>query len=791
MKKRFLSLMLALAMIVGVLSPLTAFADNANEPPITVDKKDMVGTIDPKDLDATKPKATNLTIHKLVADEYYQGVPVDHNGGTLDLKDQLSKLGKNVKTLAGVKFTIYKIEKAEDFKTIQDAKPATKAAMETYVTAGKAALSTATGLTNGETAETDANGAVSVSLPDGNYWVIESDRPSRVTSSLAVPFAITLPLLNQVKVGNDEPGTKYMKNVHVYPKNTEKKPQMDKAFGKLDKTKDAEKLKEIDSAEYKKMLEDWKDEYGPQVEQYTRDKKTIDARVGSKVPYEVKTSLKAGQKYKVLTWSDVMTSGLKYNKDVTLTYKGTGTKNKDVTVDLASAKTESDFGFDITVKDDTVIKNINEALAKGDVEFTLKYTATLTNDAVVDLPESNNITFNPGEPKHKNDKDGVNPKDKELKVTKTWADGKTPAKGLITYILYEGTTPIASVTVTGTTTKTETKTKIQSKSLPKDVTAVLEKDTYNVTFKGLDDSKKYKVEEFADGYDPTYTAGNAVTNNVNPDRITPTPPQVVTYGKKFVKTDDTDKKVRLAGAEFKVKNGTGTAAKYLVAKSGEQVAAEQQAVKTAKEALDKAVEEYNKLEATAQNDTERAKVTAAQDAYNKAVKDAGNVYEWGDKANAITLVSDGQGRFEITGLAEGTYYLEETKAPKGFAKLTSDVQFTVNNESYTKNGDISYNNDIKVVKENAKDDTELTQDSDIKGMTFADAKAKFDADKDGKLTVKEFNDGLAKDALRVENKNLTIPQTGGIGTIIFTAIGLAIMASAVIAIKKRQATEAR
>ncbi|MDU1878261.1 MAG: LPXTG cell wall anchor domain-containing protein [Finegoldia magna] len=36
-----------------------------------------------------------------------------------------------------------------------------------------------------------------------------------------------------------------------------------------------------------------------------------------------------------------------------------------------------------------------------------------------------------------------------------------------------------------------------------------------------------------------------------------------------------------------------------------------------------------------------------------------------------------------------------------------------------------------------------------------------------------------------------MPQTGGIGTIIFTAIGLAIMASAIIAIKKRQATEAR
>ena len=724
-KKKIMSLIMALVMLVGVFSPLSALAAGK------VTKDQVEGKIESTDLQDDKPKTTNLTIHKLVADGYNEGVPVDHNGGVLD-NTKLQKLGTNVKGLAGVKFTIYKIDKAEDFAEIKNAKPATKEAMETYVTGGKASLSTATGLTNGETKATEGEeGSVSVNLPDGNYWVIESDRPSRVNSSVAVPFAITLPLLNQVKVGNDEAGTKYMKNVHVYPKNTEKKPQMDKAFGKLDQ-KD-ERLKDIDSAEYAKMLKDWKAEYGPQVDQYTRDKKTIDARVGSKVPYEVKTSLKSGQKYKILSWSDVMTSGLKYNQDVTLTYKGTGTNNEDVTVDLTNAKTESDFGFDITVKDATVIKNINAALEKGDVEFTLKYTATLTNDAVVDLPESNNITFTPSEPKHKNDKEGVNPSNKELKVTKTWAKGEVPAKALVTYILYEGTTPIASVTLKDKA--------IQSKSLPKDVTVEIEANTYNVTFKGLDDSKKYKVEEFADGYDPTYTAGNKITNNVNPDRITPTPPQVVTYGKKFVKTDDTDKKTRLAGAEFKVKNGNGTDAKYLVAKKDNQVAAEQQAVKTAKETLDKAVEAYNNLDATAQNDTERAKVTTAQEAYNKAVKEAGNVYEWGKKDDAITLVSNGQGQFEITGLAEGTYYLEETKAPKGFGKLTEDVMFTVDKDSYKANGDINYK----------KEDT-----------------------------------GTTNDAKQVINKNLTIPQTGGMGTVLFTVVGISLMAGAVIAMKKNR-----
>ena len=61
----------------------------------------------------------------------------------------------------------------------------------------------------------------------------------------------------------------------------------------------------------------------------------------------------------------------------------------------------------------------------------------------------------------------------------------------------------------------------------------------------------------------------------------------------------------------------------------------------------------------------------------------------------------------------------------------------------------------------------------------------------GAGTIDYVADSAKKDAMQITNNDVTIPQTGGIGTIIFTAIGLAIMASAIIAIKKRQATEAR
>lgn len=720
--KKLLSLILALVMMVGVFSPLTALAageDEGEKPTAnTVKKEDMVGTISSNDVQKAKPDNTTLTIHKLVADSYNGGVPVDHNGGSLT-NEQLGKLGTNVKGLSGVKFTIYKIEKEDDFKTIKEASPKTVEAMKTYVDGGKATLATATGLTNGETNATGSDGSVTVNLPDGNYWVVESERPSRVTSSLAVPFGITLPLLNQVKVGDNEAGTMYMKNVHVYPKNTEKKPEMDKYFGEP-----------VEGTESKKLTKNH--EMHPDYQKYLEKKKTIDARVGSKVPYEVKTSLKAGQTYKTLSWSDIMTTGLKYNKDLTITYKANGAAEETtVTITAPSTKTESDFGFDVVIKDEATIKAINEALAKGDVEFTLKYTATLTNDAVVDLPESNNITFTPGEPKHKNDNEPVKPTNGELAVTKTWAEGTAPEGVLVTYILFEGENPVASVTLN--------KGKIESTSLPEGFTVT--NNGYNVTFKGLDNNKQYKIEEFANGYDPEYTSANGVKNKVNPDTITPTPPQVETYGKKFVKTDDTAEKNRLAGAEFVVKNGTGEGAKYLVAKTGDQIAKEEQTVKDAKTALDNAIAAYNKLEKEKQTAEERTKIDDLQKTYNDAFKAAGNVYEWGEKDDAIVLVSDGQGRFEITGLVEGTYYLEETKAPEGFAKLTSDVPFTVNNKSYTTGGE--------------------------KAIDYVPSSNK-------------------NDAQQVENKNLTIPQTGGKGTILFTIVGIGLMAGAIVAMKKNK-----
>lgn len=84
--------------------------------------------------------------------------------------------------------------------------------------------------------------------------------------------------------------------------------------------------------------------------------------------------------------------------------------------------------------------------------------------------------------------------------------------------------------------------------------------------------------------------------------------------------------------------------------------------------------------------------------------------------------------------------MEETKAPEGFAKL-GDVKFEVGAGSWNQ-GEFNY---LKDVQKN--------------------------------------------DATKVVNKKITIPQTGGIGTIIFAVAGAAIMGIAVYAYVKNNKDE--
>lgn len=205
--KKLLSLILTLVMIIGVVAPLSAYAaiqDNAPK-----------GTIAKGDYQKTKPEGkTKVTVHKLQADSYK--VPENgfgHNGGKLD-QNQLDSLGTNVKELDGVTFTYYKLKDAaqlELFKKTPKQYDTTEKVEEVADVTKVGTITTA----NGQGAEVD--------LDEGYYWFVESGKPTTVSSSIAVPFGISIPVMNQTEIVDGETlypaGTVYLNKVHVYPKN--------------------------------------------------------------------------------------------------------------------------------------------------------------------------------------------------------------------------------------------------------------------------------------------------------------------------------------------------------------------------------------------------------------------------------------------------------------------------------------------------------------------------------------------------------------------------------------------
>lgn len=127
-----------------------------------------------------------------------------------------------------------------------------------------------------------------------------------------------------------------------------------------------------------------------------------------------------------------------------------------------------------------------------------------------------------------------------------------------------------------------------------------------------------------------------------------------------------------------------------------------------------------------------------------------------DASSTTTAVEADGGQLKIYGLAEGTYYIKETKAPDGYNLLT-DV--------------------ITVEVKCAEPTGEITDGSEVCEWTYEVVNSITGVTKtDNQITV-------------VNNAGSMLPSTGGIGTTIFVVVGLALMAGAgVLFIVKRKVT---
>ncbi|OXZ36321.1 pilin N-terminal domain-containing protein [Finegoldia magna] len=709
MKKRFLSLIIALAMMVGVFTPLIASAAEATET---------------KSVTVHKILLTKAALDKHDKNKKYEGTQI---GNITDFFGD-----EKAKEIDGVYF---KLQKLNDGVADADI-DVTKDEQWTDV-AGKDGLTGSQDkdgkVVPKEDKKTERVAGLKIDTTGlkGTFRIVEDLKKSTykgkdgelLAASKAVPTLLTLPIVNNEGI---------VENAHVYPKNTQEKPEIDKNFAAKN---DLGTVEDINNNQ----------KSGAVYENYQKEKATVTADLGKKIPYEVKTKIKKDSHYKKLVWNDNMTKGLTYQKD--LKVEGAGlAKDKDNNDYFV---TETDRGFTLVLTESGLTK-VENAAKTGDVEIKLTYSAKINGQAVVDQPEKNDIALDyANKPGKDSEPKEFTPGKKEITMKKSWD-------------------------VTGDQTVTEadkgvtayfTLQKKNAEGKWEDIETVEKtaKENFEVKFSKLDENGTYRIVESVKGYEADYQKYNPATGEIeikdhkdtdNPEKLNPTEPKVQLGGRKFVKTNNEDKGSakleRLAGAEFFVKNADN---KYLVAKAP----ADKKAVKTAKDALDAAVKKYNSMDAETQKSEEgkkvKADVDAKQIAYNEAVFANKTEYTWeaapakNQPDNRVVLTSDKEGRFEISGLEyKKGYKLEEKTAPKGYAKLQSPEEFEVKVGSY------------------ASTDAELQYNKDNADAGYG---------------------------LQIKNKTVTIPQTGGIGTIIFTAIGLAIMASAIIAIKKRQATEAR
>ena len=289
-------------------------------------------------------------------------------------------------------------------------------------------------------------------------------------------------------------------------------------------------------------------------------------------------------------------------------------------------------------------------------------------------------------------------------------------------------------------------------------------------FEGLDKNKKYRVvEQEVNGWVPNYSHdknGDLVIKNKknpNPNPITPPEVTVTSGGYRFVKTDDNNTDIkRLAGGKFLIKNKEN---KYLYYKSEANKTNDLKTLKDLEDQLQDKVVAYNKLSAEEQKNAQNQTIKDMNDlvAKIKVAKQNANIqYEWKDgfgtkdklNANIVVLTPDNNGYMEITGLDFGDYTLHEVIAPEGYA-IPSDGQkfpFTVNAKSYS---------ELKIMKKDAPTEEDKT------------------------ATIASSDSDETK-AQRLVNKKVTIPQTGGMGTVLFTVVGISLMAGAVLAMKKNR-----
>ena len=377
-KNTIWSLVLALVMVLGVFAPLSTLAAE--------DEKTETVTIHKILMDKEKLKTFNE--RKIGVD----GTKYDGNA----IADTKAFFGDTkLQEIGGVYFVV---KNAAGNKFI-----APDGSETTYEDQALKGLTTKNGL------ELDTS-----KLKPGEYQIVEDQSKSKptgedgqplkgdLTDMRAVPVKITLPLVNSEGV---------VKNAHVYPKNTENEPNVNKNFDKDGNA--VQPVKEIELIGDVKNLD-------VDPANGAAAKPTLSRKIGDKVPFKVVTTVPEKAKYQVFEWADNMEEGLKYNRDVKIQLNGNDLAAGDYT------KNETDTGFEIKLTAAGLAKVTNQ---DSEQTFTIKYSATIKGDLAPDKVVPNKLVLTYGN--NPNDKKKKEPEPPKVvtggkKFVKTeWKDPNT------------------------------------------------------------------------------------------------------------------------------------------------------------------------------------------------------------------------------------------------------------------------------------------------------------------------------------------------------------------------------
>lgn len=714
MKKKILSLLTAFAMVFGILvAPFTTAKADTTDAPNADQSGTAIGATSDTD------QETQIILHKMKL-KSLEGFPktlqreqtaiesngVKYDGGKISDTDLTKFFGDGAEEIAGVTFTYWIFDSEENYNTLK-ANPTKYGSYDEVKTllndAGADIVSTKTGVA------IPKSGKITVPANGHKFiWVVEKSKvipgdktkkeeDQTITDAKAVPFGIALPLFKADGSVNNE--------IHVYPKNTiAKEPKVDKDFKGFENA----------NQDRNEITNNIHEEH----------------QVGDKIDYAIETIIPAGANYETAKWTDQMTEGLTFNTDdenkLSIKIGAKGSEQNLQSGDYTLTEDGNGFKLELTTSGLTKING-----QEKETRIWIVYSATLNGNTKIQRQERNDVMFHYGKKQeHSNTPKPTKPTNGVLKVTKSfpnvqggWAEGET-----VEVELYDAHTGKVVTDLPDNQNAKQTLTKTQQ----------------SWEWHGLDNSRQYKVKEvFKAGNEAEYGIddnGNITIKNYKNDIPGPKDPQepaVVTYGHRFQKVDEKSGE-GLVGAKFVIENNIENDAnkgKVLAKKTAEEQD-QDQATYAQKENA------YKDKIADGKNADKEKK------ARDEAYEAANTQWKWIDKdgdkyKGAYVFESQSNGYFKVTGIKTGAYNLIETDAPKGYAKLTAPVPFTV-------------------VK-------------DSKGVT-----TKLDS---GKL---EDKNGFSQ----INNKPVIIPQTGGIGSLIFIVAGLAIMTVAFVAMKKRNAVNA-